>query len=166
MRPYEKGQKERDVLYRSRSALQCLYEVDQSVDAGRSRWFQFERDVRRLMERLGFDVQHIAASGKGDHGVDLYATKGDDLDAVNFVIQCKCWKPNRPVTPAVLRELEGVLSGYPQGTRGMIVTTSRFSSGAVEQARLAGVRLIDGDEFVSMLEDTADGQGAHVSMHH
>lgn len=153
VRPYEKGEREREVIYRSRSALQCLYQTDSSIDSGRCRWFEFERDVLRLMEKLGFEVQWTGTSSKGDHGVDLYATKGLDLEEVKWVIQCKCWRSNRSVTPGVVRELEGVLSKYPQGTRGMIVTTSRFSSGAIERARSAGIRLIDGEEFVSMLCD-------------
>lgn len=102
------------------------------------------------MESLGFDVEHISASRRGDNGVDIYATKGSDFDQVNWIIQCKCWHPKRKVSPNVVRELVGVLAGYPQGTRGMIATTCSFSSGAIEAAKAANIRTVDGAEFIAL----------------
>ncbi|MFA9210494.1 MAG: restriction endonuclease, partial [Moraxellaceae bacterium] len=51
----------------------------------RDAWFQFERDVQRVMEHLGFKVEHVAAARRGDRGVDVFATKGVDLDEVAWV---------------------------------------------------------------------------------
>ena len=103
------------------------------------------------MENLGFTVQHVAATRRGDSGIDVYATKGNDLDLVNWVIQCKCWRHSRKVYPSVVRELIGTLQGYSRGTRGMIVTTSAFSSGAVTAAQAGDVRLMNGEEFVRLV---------------
>jgi hypothetical protein len=156
VRPHERGKGKRDVIYRSRSALQCLYTVaTESVTSGRSHWFQFERDVYKLMDALGFAVEHIAASRHGDGGIDVFATKGRDFDQVAWVIQCKCWHPKRKVPPNIVRELVGVLAGYPHGTRGMVVTTSSFSSGAIDTAKEANIRLVDGDEFVALVKSVA-----------
>jgi hypothetical protein len=151
--PHDRGKNKRDVIYRSRSALKCLYTVVSEV-AGKepTRWFQFERDVHDLMKALGFEVAHVAASRNGDNGVDVYATKGADLDEVNWVIQCKCWSPKRKVTPATVRDLVGALRHYRPGTRGMIVTTSAFTSGAKTEADAAGIKLIDGEEFHGRLK--------------
>jgi hypothetical protein len=153
VRPHERGKQKREVLYRSRSALACLYEeeliVSKSADS--THWFQFERDVHAAMKKLGFIVQHIAASRRGDGGVDLYATKGSDLDLVNWIISCKCWSPKRAVGPSVVRDLIGALTAYPAGTRGMIVTTSRYTSGARTLAEQEGIRLMDGGELVKIL---------------
>jgi hypothetical protein len=152
VRPHERGKVHRDVIYRSRSALQLLYTVaSEESTGGPSQWFRFEKDVYRLMEAFGFDVQHIAASKRGDRGVDVYATKGRDLEQVNWVIQCKCYGPKHPVGPNIIRELIGTLQGYPRGTRGMVVTTSRFTSGAVAAGEAEQIRLIGGEEFVSLL---------------
>jgi restriction endonuclease Mrr len=114
------------------------------------RWFQFERDVLRMMESMGFAVEHIAAARQGDNGIDLFATKGSDLEEVNWVIQCKCWHPRRKVSPNVVRELIGVLTGYPQGTRGMVIATCEFSPGAIDVAESANIRLMNGVEFASL----------------
>lgn len=148
VRPHERGKSKRDVIYRSRSALQSLYTATEApVPTREVNWFRFERDVQSLMQNLGFAVEHVAASRRGDHGVDVYATKGEDLDAIRWVIQCKCWKPKHKVSPSVVRELVGTLTSYPQGTRGMIVTTSDFTSGSVSLAAEHDIRLMNGEEF-------------------
>ena len=157
VRPHERGKHQRDVIYRSRSALQSLYVVEEQPQSSAiPKWFRFERDVHGLMRALGFDAQHVAAARKGDKGVDVYATKGADLELVNWVISCKCVHPKRKIGPVIVRELIGALEEYPRGTRGMIVTTSRFSEGARKLAESHKIRLIDGAEFVQML---ADSQG-------
>jgi hypothetical protein len=148
VRPHERGGHEREVIYRSRSALQSLYSATEATATpARPRWFQFERDVQAAMQALGFSVQHVAASRRGDQGVDVFATKGADLDLVNWVIQCKCYPPKRRVGPDTVRELIGTLSEHPRGTRGMIATTSDFSADARRTAERADIRLMPGDEF-------------------
>lgn len=150
VRPHERGHLKREVVYRSRSALRSLYEVDDEAPRTTVRWFEFERDVRDALIGLGFEVEHVAASRRGDRGVDVYAKKGSGLDEVCWVIQCKCWSPARKVGPDVVRELLGALEGYPKETRGMIVTTSTFTAGAITDAARAGVRLMSGEEFLSL----------------
>jgi hypothetical protein len=156
VRPHERGNKQQEVVYRSRSALQSLYTVVPATGDNQdpTRWFRFERDVYRVMAALGFSVEHIAASRRGDHGVDVFATKGTDLETVYWVIQCKCYGKRR-VGPDTVRELLGVLhlnrDKYPVGTRGMIVTTSSFSVDAIEEAGRAGIRLMDGKEFARLV---------------
>jgi hypothetical protein len=161
VRPHERGKVQRDVVYRSRSALQSLYTVagESQGHPGTARWFQFERDVRDLMEALGFLVEHVAASRHGDNGVDIYATKGEDFDRVNWVIQCKCYHPQRKVGPSTIRDLEGALTDYPRGTRGMVVATCRFSSGARERAAGADIRLVDGEEFAQWIASIRHSRG-------
>jgi hypothetical protein len=157
VRPHERGKQQQQVVYRSRSALQSLYTTAPvtSDNQDATRWFRFERDVYRLMAALGFIVEHIAASRRGDHGVDVFATKGADLEIVHWVIQCKCYG-KRKVGPNTVRELIGALhlnrDRYPAGTRGMIVTTSSFSADAVEEASRGGIRLMDGEEFARLVQ--------------
>ncbi|MBM4043269.1 MAG: restriction endonuclease [Planctomycetes bacterium] len=137
------------MIYRSRSAMQALYEVAEVTEGepSRSRWFEFEREVKALMEVEGFEVQHVAASRSGDGGVDVYATKGSDLDEVCWVIQCKYLSKGKKVGPDKVRELVGTIQSYPRGTRGLIVTTTSFTPGAVTLAEESGIRLMEGAEF-------------------
>ena len=154
VRAHDRGGKKRDIIYRSRSALNCLYQAappKRGTSEKPAEWFEFEKDVQALMERLGFEVEHVAASRRGDQGVDVYARKGADLDEICWVIQCKCYALKHKIGPGAVRELIGTLQGYPSGTRGMLITTSSFSSGARDKAKEANIRLIDGIEFSRLL---------------
>jgi hypothetical protein len=48
-----------------------------------------------------------------------------------------------------------VLGTYPRGTRGMIVTTSRFTEGANRLAAELNIHLMDGHEFVARVDRPA-----------
>ena len=143
VRPHERGKKKRDVLYRSRSAMQAIFGASDSSTA-EVKWFKFETDVRSAMRNLGFDVQHLSANHRG--GVDIFAAKGSGLEEVHWIIECKCW--SRKVGPNIVRELVGRLAEYPRGTKGMVVTTSAFTRGAEEAAETHGIELVDGDRFI------------------
>lgn len=136
VRPHYRGglPPEREVIYRSRSAMRSLYgSAPDIVGTATSQWFQFEQDVAAVMARMGFAVDHVAASRSGDEGVDVFAENRKTGEA--WAIQCKCYAPERKIGPAVVCELIGALATYPSETKGMIVTTSSFSSGAVSLAR-------------------------------
>lgn len=153
VRPHERGvNSARLVIYRSRSALQSLYSADGTTSSGVAEWFKFEKDVAKVFSSLGFDVQHKSASRNGDQGVDLVATKGEDFDAINWVIQCKCYRVDFSIGPDKVRELHGVVATYPSGTRGMLVATCSFSSGAKQLANELNIRLIDGEQFARLAD--------------
>jgi hypothetical protein len=153
VKPHQRGgiAPDREVIYRSRSAMQSLYGVDASIESdGKSNWFQFERDVHDAMAHAGFNVDHVASARNGDAGVDVFAENKAGTEF--WAIQCKCYTPKRKIGPTAIRELIGALAGYPPGTRGMMVTTSGYSSGAVELAKQSGVEL-------RLLGLSADGLG-------
>lgn len=142
VRPHQRGgiAPDREIIYRSRSAMQSLYGVESSIESnGTSNWFQFERDVHNAMMQAGFKVDHVASARNGDAGIDIFAesTVGNEF----WAIQCKCYAPKRKIGPAIVRELIGALASYPSGTRGMIVATSGYSSGAIELANQFGIDL-------------------------
>ena len=120
--------------------MQSLYGVAASIESNTtSDWFRFERDVHEAMRQAGFKVDHVASSRNGDAGVDVFAEAPNGTEL--WAIQCKCYAPKRRIGPAVVRELIGALAGYPPGTQGMLVTTSGYSSGAVELAKQSGIAL-------------------------
>jgi Restriction endonuclease len=152
VKPHERGKIQRDVIYRSRSALQSLYTVIERQGDADSDWFAFEKDVYKLMVAIGYTVEHVSASRRGDNGVDIYATQAVGESQVNWIIQCKCYAPNHKIGPNIIRELVGALANYPAGTKGMVATTSTFSNGAKEEAAKHGIRLVDGSEFLRLVE--------------
>jgi hypothetical protein len=155
VRPHERGgaaEETRNKVYRSRSASRMLFdEVAAPIGGGRPAWFQFEKDCAEVLRGAGMQVIHRATNRNGDGGVDLYA---HDEGGDTWVVQCKCWSAERPVGVDVVRELVGAIAGADRGasrsSRGMIITTSTFTSGAVSEAIASGFKLIDGAKFAAL----------------
>jgi hypothetical protein len=151
VRPHRRGgeaEMTRIRVFRSRSASAMIFNrLDRAPTGSRPQWFEFEKDVARLLAARGFTVVHQSANraGGGDGGVDIFAV--NDKTEQGFVVQCKCWSQDRPVGPDTVRDLRGALSRRPEGTGGMIVTTGRFTTGALALASEFGFETIDGVKF-------------------
>jgi len=83
----------------------------------------FEEEVARWLRRCGWQVEHVG--GTGDGGIDLLATRGKEVLAV----QCKRYAEHAAVSAAQVRDLYGaaVAAG---ATSAALVTTGRVSSAA------------------------------------
>lgn len=158
VRPHERGtidEAARITVYRSRSASRMIFDEVAAAPAGaRPAWFDFEKDCLRLLKQRGLRVIHQAANRDGDGGVDLYAIDQDDH---SWIVQCKCWAQHRSVGPEIIRELHGAIALADKGasttSRGILITTSRFTSGAIANAERLGFELIDGEHFARLLND-------------
>jgi hypothetical protein len=157
VRPHARGgvsDTERLRIYRSRSASLMLYDVvDPGPNTTTPEWFKFERDCAKVLRSRGMDVVHHAANAKdGDGGMDLFCV---DANQQKWVAQCKCWALHRAVGPEVVRELGGAMQLVDAGTdstsRGILLTTSTFSSGAVLAAKELSIELIDGAHLASLI---------------
>jgi len=156
VRPHERGaasDEARIKVYRSRSASRMIFqEVSTAPVGARPAWFDFEKDCLRLLTLRGLRVVHQAANRSGDGGADLYAVDEDDR---SWIVQCKCWALHRVVGPDVIRELHGAIAladkGSASASRGIVITTSRFSSGAIDASAEFGFELIDGEQFGRLL---------------
>jgi restriction endonuclease Mrr len=115
------------------------------------RWFEFERDCARFLRRRNLNVIHQSAERNVDGGVDLFA---ESSSGQTYIVQCKCWATHRRVGPEVMRELEGAIRYADMGTsgesKGIVITTSCFTSGAIEVGRALGYELIDGETFSAL----------------
>ena len=158
VRSHERGgvaEEERKRIYRSRSASLLLFTaIDPGPNTSAPEWFQFERDCAEALRRQGMTVIHHAANMRdGDGGMDLYCV---DATGNKRVVQCKCWSPSRPIGPEVVRELVGTIAlvdaNSGSESRGVLMTTSRFTDGAVLAANELGIELIDGERFAGMLK--------------
>jgi len=152
VRPHRRGDvvaQERQRIYRSRSASTILYRtLEKAPHGSRPAWFDFEKDVAIALSHIGLRVVHQSASRNGDGGVDIYAH--DPTEDQVWAIQCKCYASARKIGPDVVRELIGSLHKFPAGTRGMIVTTSSFTSGALEEAGAFKIKTMDGKQFIEL----------------
>lgn len=113
----------------------------------------FEDLVIRLLERMGYgkagSVERTSASG--DAGVDGIISQ-DPLGLDRIYVQAKRYAEDRTIDRPKIHEFAGALLGK-QGDRGVFITTSRFSSGAIQEAERinARIELIDGRRLAELL---------------
>lgn len=109
----------------------------------------FEKLIGEFLPRLGFDNVKVT-SYRGDGGIDVLGelVVGDTI-RTKMAIQVKRWKNN--VQASTIRELRGSLTQHQQG---LIITTSDFSKGAVEEAnnpQKAQIALMSGERIVGLM---------------
>ncbi|CAG8658466.1 339_t:CDS:2 [Funneliformis caledonium] len=112
-----------------------------SVEKGR----KLEERVVRVLRSVNIECERIG--GPGDGGIDVIGRIVD----TPFIIQCKNW--HRNIGPSVVREIEGVLTRYPN-TIAVIVASSKnnFYPAAIETAKSSVFNIILTDP-TSICED-------------
>lgn len=114
-------------------------EAQRYIRTQRSYWLglsgtQFERELANLYSRLGFQVQLTPPSG--DHGVDLLLRKDDKT----IIVQCKAH--DRPVGPAVARELLGTMTLWG-ADRAVLASLSGVTPSVTEMVKGRAIELLD-----------------------
>jgi restriction system protein len=112
---------------------------------------RFEALIGELLLALGFDEETIqVTSYSGDGGIDVRGVlNAGDITQVSAAVQAKRWKKN--ILAPVVQALRGSLVVHEQG---IIITTSKFSNGAIAEASAPGktrISLIDGDKLLDLL---------------
>jgi hypothetical protein len=90
---------------------------------------KLEELVAELAMRDGMEV-HLTPAQR-DGGRDVVAYLDTEMGRHLFLIECKKYAPEYPVDVRLVRELFGVVEAE-QATGGLLVTTSRFTSGALQ----------------------------------
>ncbi len=97
---------------------------------------QFENLVADMFRR-NFNLEVEAQSASRDGGVDIIVLGGRDVQQTPILVQCKRYAPGKRVGVEVVRSLFGAMA--QQGVnRGMLVTTSSFTRGAIEMVKRVG----------------------------
>ncbi|WP_222704968.1 restriction endonuclease [Mobilicoccus massiliensis] len=115
--------------------------------------YEFENLVITLLERMGYghagSVERTSASG--DAGVDGIISQ-DPLGLDRIYVQAKRYAQDNVIHRPRIHEFAGALLGK-QGDRGVYITTSSFSVGALAEAdRInARIELIDGQRLAELL---------------
>ena len=105
-------------------------------------WSELELHVAGFYRRQGYRITMTPRSG--DQGVDVIA----DGNGRRIAIQVKQYAGNVDNTP--VQEVVGGLAVYGC-THGVVITTSRFTSGAKALAAANGIELIDGETYAKLL---------------
>ncbi len=111
--------------------------------------YQFEAVVTVLLERMGFqDVEKTSKSNDG--GIDVFGyLVVADVIRTRMAVQVKRWSNN--VQGPTVQQVRGSLGVHDQG---LIITTSDFSSGAIQESQKPDrqrVSLMNGEQLVHQL---------------
>lgn len=129
--------------FKVRSQLKGQRSVDSLNELS---WKSFEDVTGELFRQRGYRVEEMLGGG-ADGGVDLRLRKDGQLT----LVQCKRWK-KRKVRLPIVRELLGAMTAE-SADKGMLVTTSTFTSEAITFAQKQGIQLINGDQLIKEINN-------------
>lgn len=111
----------------------------------------FERMVVRLLLKMGYSSTgdgHVTAYS-GDGGIDGIISE-DRLGLSRLYLQAKRWAPDQTVGRPEIQKFSGALRDVG-GTKGLFITTARFSKEAQESARRQNIVLVDGGQLTRLM---------------
>lgn len=112
-------------------------------------WKRYE-DVCMEYLRIKNCNANVTCTG-ADGGIDIKIS--DSSGNVFAIGQCKAW--NKPIGVSLIRELYGVMAA--EGVKhGIFLTTSIYSPDALEFAKNKNLLLIDGNEFINLINGLND----------
>lgn len=115
----------------------------------------FERLVIRLLIAMGYgrgrEEAALQLGGKGDGGVDGVIHE-DALGIDPVYVQAKCYDRDSLIGPGQIQAFKGALDDKG-ATRGVFITTAKFSSAAKNSGRASQkqIALIDGEQLVELM---------------
>ena len=106
--------------------------------------YQFESFMADYFKGEGFVVQQTKKTNDG--GKDLILHKNGQL----YYVEVKRYSRGNGIQRPLIQKLVGAC--YPAKAKGIFVTTSYFSKGAIDEARRSNVQLIDGQRLMKLLK--------------
>jgi HJR/Mrr/RecB family endonuclease len=112
---------------------------------------EFEQFTADLLRAMGFERVSLTPA-TGDEGKDVIAYLRDPLgNLIKYYVECKRWEEGKPVGRPVVQRLHSAIIEDRSASKGMIVTSSRFTEQAAEWAsRVGNIDLIDGQRLIEL----------------
>lgn len=112
--------------------------------------YEFEKLMVQLFEAIPEFDEVRRTRSRADGGIDLVAVNTTPFVGGRVAIQAKRYAPHRKVDIAAVREVVGSIS-QREFNKGIIITTSGFTSAAREEATRLGVELYEGERLLWLL---------------
>jgi len=112
--------------------------------------FEFEQLLVRLCQEIPEFDEVRRTRSRADGGIDLVAVNKTPFVGGRVAIQAKRYAPHNKVDIAAVREIIGSIS-QREFTKGIIITTSSFTSAARQEAERLGVELYEGERLLWLL---------------
>ncbi|MCY4522115.1 MAG: restriction endonuclease [Caldilineaceae bacterium] len=115
----------------------------------------FEELMAQLLAAMGFERVEVSELG-GDRGIDVRGTLVvEEVIRIRMAVQVKKWQHN--IHSPVVQQVCGSLGAHEQG---LIITTSNFSKGAIQEAQQADktpIALMNSEQLVTLLMEHGIG---------
>jgi restriction system protein len=112
--------------------------------------YEFEQLLVKLCQEIPEFDEVRRTRSRADGGIDLVAVNKTPFVGGRVAIQAKRYAPHNKVDIAAVREIVGSIS-QREFTKGIIITTSGFTSAARQEAERLGVELYDGERLLWLL---------------
>jgi restriction system protein len=112
--------------------------------------YEFEQLLVKLCQAIPEFDEVRRTRSRADGGIDLVAVNKTPFVGGRVAIQAKRYAPHNKVDIAAVREIIGSIS-QREFTKGIIITTSGFTSGSRQEAERLGVELYDGERLLWLL---------------
>lgn len=107
---------------------------------------RFEAYCAMLFEQLGYQTFVTPPVNDGGYDIKLFLD-----DALYALVECKLYNPSSRVSRPIVQKLVGA-NEIARAPHLFVVTTSTYTKEAVDYARDAGVRLIDGNSLCELVK--------------
>ena len=107
----------------------------------------FEEYIATMYRKLGYSDAK-ATRGSSDGGKDV--VMHSDTTGQLYYVECKRFGENSVVGRPIIQTLVGAC--YPDGAKGIVITSNRFTKEAIEEAKKSHVQLIAPAQLLSMIE--------------
>jgi restriction system protein len=105
---------------------------------------QFEEFIAELLSKMGYKVR--LGPGSKDGGVDVFAERDLDFGPELTLVQCKRNGPEHKVGEPIIKQLHADVNDR-KASKGVVVTTSFFTSTALKYIESSKYRLAGADFF-------------------
>jgi hypothetical protein len=110
---------------------------------------EFEVFVTNLLRKMGYKAETTRLTADG--GIDVWASNDSIFTGGKVIVQCKRYSEHQLVGEPVLRELFGLVHAHGVN-KGVLVTTSSFTRGAVQFAEGKPIELLGGLQLLGLCQ--------------
>lgn len=120
--------------------------------AAPSTWQDLQEQVSRILRECGMTthVEHTVRTARGTVNIDVHATDKSQSPSAIYLCECKRW--STPVSKEIVHAFRTVVADHG-ASRGFLISSNGFQSGAREAAEFSNVVLQTWDEFEAVWAD-------------
>lgn len=156
MNELEKGKA--DNIYKHKKLIHSFNSIDSVVSYFSNNPYGFETFCAELFTRMGICAQTTASTNDG--GYDILLKYHDGRIGI---VECKCYNRTHSVGRPLIQKLVGANQTICASNL-FFITTSYYSSGAVEYAYQCNVRLINGLELLDLVRKFMISQNENITV--